>query len=269
MSGLLHRLASHALGLGRVLRAGPPALPAAAAHAQAWPQAPGSGDDPGLQAPDAGDDSGQAPTGMPEPAGRGPGTALAAAKVDAPPEASDRHAPTGEDAAVVRPVPGQPAPVRRPARPGAIAADAPLPDPGNPTPRYVRGGATRVAGARPGAGEDGMPPGARAEAAPWQGPAAATLPATPRIDLAAGLVPTLLPPRAPGADGAGVALPPGAGGQRHAPPQQQEPTEVHVSIGRIEVTAVHEAAAPAVPAAPALAPMSLDAYLAQRERGRP
>lgn len=43
-------------------------------------------------------------------------------------------------------------------------------------------------------------------------------------------------------------------------------TEVHIHIGRIEVTALHEAAPPArrrVAAAPR-APMSLDSYLAAR-----
>lgn len=48
----------------------------------------------------------------------------------------------------------------------------------------------------------------------------------------------------------------------------EETTEVHVSIGRIEVTAVHEPA-PAKPAAPRRnAPMSLDDYLAKRHGGR-
>jgi len=49
----------------------------------------------------------------------------------------------------------------------------------------------------------------------------------------------------------------------------EETTEVHVSIGRIEVTAVHEPA-PAKPApARRSAPMSLDEYLARRQGRRP
>ncbi len=49
-----------------------------------------------------------------------------------------------------------------------------------------------------------------------------------------------------------------------APGAVQETTEVHISIGRIEVTAVHEPA-PARPAAPRrTAPLSLDEYLAKR-----
>jgi len=48
----------------------------------------------------------------------------------------------------------------------------------------------------------------------------------------------------------------------------EETTEVHVSIGRIEVTAVHESA-PSKPAAPRRnGPMSLDEYLAKRHGGR-
>lgn len=46
-------------------------------------------------------------------------------------------------------------------------------------------------------------------------------------------------------------------------------TEVHVSIGRIEVTAIHEPAAPAQrPVARRKAPVSLDEYLARRQGGR-
>ena len=45
-----------------------------------------------------------------------------------------------------------------------------------------------------------------------------------------------------------------------------EPSEVHIHIGRIEVTAVHEAAPPRRPAAPRPPPTSLDAYLAKRGR---
>jgi hypothetical protein len=45
-----------------------------------------------------------------------------------------------------------------------------------------------------------------------------------------------------------------------------EPTEVHVHIGRIEVTAVHEPPAPHRPAPPRAAPMSLQAYLATKGR---
>lgn len=45
-----------------------------------------------------------------------------------------------------------------------------------------------------------------------------------------------------------------------------EPTEVHIHIGRIEVTAVHEAPAPRIQPKGRHAPMSLDAYLAARSK---
>lgn len=47
-----------------------------------------------------------------------------------------------------------------------------------------------------------------------------------------------------------------------------ETREVHVSIGTIEVTAVHEAPAPKPRRAPRPQPMSLADYLARRERPR-
>ena len=67
------------------------------------------------------------------------------------------------------------------------------------------------------------------------------------------------------------ALNPGAAAQ-HAKPggatwqsQVEETTEVHVSIGRIEVTAVHEAAPPKRAERPAPKPVSLDEYLSKRQ----
>lgn len=55
----------------------------------------------------------------------------------------------------------------------------------------------------------------------------------------------------------------------HAPPstaKSEEATEVHVHIGRIDVTALHEPSAPRRRPAAAPAPLSLDAYLARRGR---
>jgi hypothetical protein len=49
----------------------------------------------------------------------------------------------------------------------------------------------------------------------------------------------------------------------------EESTEVHVSIGRIEVTAVHEALPPKRAAQRRPAAMSLDEYLAKREGRHP
>jgi hypothetical protein len=45
-----------------------------------------------------------------------------------------------------------------------------------------------------------------------------------------------------------------------------EPSEVHIHIGRIEVTAVHEVAPQRLRPVPTPPPMSLDAYLAKRGR---
>ena len=58
----------------------------------------------------------------------------------------------------------------------------------------------------------------------------------------------------------------GAVAQGLAAPQSEPDTEVHIHIGRIDVTAVKEAPAPRRSAAAAPAPMSLDGYLAQRGR---
>jgi|GEM_PF-5266873 len=51
-------------------------------------------------------------------------------------------------------------------------------------------------------------------------------------------------------------------------PGDPQPTEVHVHIGRIEVTAVPEAAPARSPQRPRPEPMSLDQYLSQRQRER-
>lgn len=48
----------------------------------------------------------------------------------------------------------------------------------------------------------------------------------------------------------------------------EETTEVHVTIGRIEITAVHPPPAPKRPSAAEKKPMSLDEYLAGRHRSR-
>lgn len=58
----------------------------------------------------------------------------------------------------------------------------------------------------------------------------------------------------------------GAVPQGGAAMQGEADTEVHIHIGRIDVTAIHEAAPQRRRAAAAPAPMSLDGYLAQRGR---
>jgi hypothetical protein len=58
----------------------------------------------------------------------------------------------------------------------------------------------------------------------------------------------------------------GGSPQNIASTQSEDNTEVHIHIGRIDVTAVHEAPSPRRRTAAAPAPMSLDGYLAQRGR---
>ncbi|WP_299695684.1 hypothetical protein [Hydrocarboniphaga sp.] len=75
--------------------------------------------------------------------------------------------------------------------------------------------------------------------------------------------PPLLPPQTRFTPSAAVAF-------ASRPPADSEAHEVHVTIGRIEITAVHEAPPPrrAPAAKPAKKLMSLDDYLAKRQPGR-
>jgi hypothetical protein len=81
------------------------------------------------------------------------------------------------------------------------------------------------------------------------------------------LVP-LLPPRPDAESSARAALRFELPVRGHAA-TVEETTEVHVSIGRIEVTAVQEAAPPPRKTPRGSPPMSLDDYLARRNGGRP
>jgi len=80
----------------------------------------------------------------------------------------------------------------------------------------------------------------------------------------------LLPlnPSAPALRSVGIPIAPTLTRQDRAGALIEETTEVHVSIGRIEVSAVHEAPAPRRrPEPQANKPMSLDDYLARRQGG--
>ena len=159
---------------------------------------------------------------------------------DAPPSAGQGRAaaPTGPAA------PGRTPPTAPERRPGAQPShDAGLPAASSRPVAALAGRVPRGASA--------AEPGSSANTQAW----------------APGPVPQLLPPAA--------ATPPPAqagGGERalgHGPPVVEETTEVHVHIGRIEVTAVHEPA-PAKPAGSRRpAPMALDDYLARRHGKRP
>lgn len=149
---------------------------------------------------------------------------------------------------------------RSPAR--AARARASLPNPRAPDPlddaptaRDVPPGTGEPATPRP----DATPAAATPEFSPASSTAAA--PAWPQVEPL--LAPTI-----------GVRWPASAAqpSLAHRPGhsvQADTTTEVHVSIGRIEVTAIHEPAAPAQrPAARRKAPVSLDEYLARRQGGR-
>jgi len=152
-----------------------------------------------------------------------------------------------------------PAPLLRGSLIAAAAADAALPDDRK---------ATGAAEDRPlGRAADG--PGM-----PMPDPilpaAAQKLQATPAVDDEGSAplrrIPPLLPPQ-PNGTASFKAASGHRDNSRRAP--VEETTEVHVSIGRIEVTAVHEAA-PAPKRAPARGQraLSLEDYLARRKAGR-
>jgi len=67
------------------------------------------------------------------------------------------------------------------------------------------------------------------------------------------------------------AVPQGSARTASAHPHStgNDATEVHVSIGRIEVTAIQEASSPPRRAVPVKKSIPLNEYLAQRQRGRP
>lgn len=150
-----------------------------------------------------------------------------------------------------------PAPAARAARAGASLPNPRTPDPVDDAPT--------ARGAPPGTGEPSTPrPDATpAAASPESSPASSTAaaPAWPQVEPL--LAPTIRVRRPASAAQPSLAHRPGQ--SSHA----DTTTEVHVSIGRIEVTAIHEPAAPAQrPATRRKAPVSLDEYLARRQGGR-
>ncbi len=149
---------------------------------------------------------------------------------------------------------------RSPAR--AARAKASLPNPRTPAPVDD---APTARGAPPRTGDPATPrPDATpAATSPESSPASSTAaaPAWPQVEPL--LAPTIRMRWPASAAQPSLAHRPGHSGQADTT------TEVHVSIGRIEVTAIHEPAAPAQrPAARRKAPVSLDEYLARRQGGR-
>jgi hypothetical protein len=152
----------------------------------------------------------------------------------------------------------------------ATASAAPLPtvdqlNPGLP-PRFVEDRPADAIQAPPANAES------RYVTAP-RPPATQALPPSPRLDtvMRANEEPPLLMPRAAGERALTPSGVPAAAREPAwlnvaAQAAADEPTEVHIHIGRIEVTAVHEAPAQRPKPKAKQAPMSLDAYLAARSK---
>lgn len=92
-----------------------------------------------------------------------------------------------------------------------------------------------------------------------------TASATMRVNEPVPLMP-LAPPPTPLSPVAPPSTRRSASSQGNAATQADGDTEVHIHIGRIDVTAVHEAPAPRRRTAAPPAPLSLDGYLAERGR---
>lgn len=153
---------------------------------------------------------------------------------------------------------GLPAPLlgpiaREPVR-STETADAPAQSPGARSPRRESSGqaTARPAAPLPGVSDPTSLPASGV--APGAGPWSRIAPAPPKPARGGGL-------RLPGASSAFDARPqPGQAGPAAT-------DEIHIHIGRIEVTAVQEAATPRARERAATAPMSLQDYLDRRRRG--
>lgn len=258
MSGLFRRLARQVAGPRPATVHAMARLPF---HA---PPAPVSADEGGTLMPLA-----HAPAADPAPV---PPSATAARSTHpAAPARSRRHghaepaspaAPVIDTPAVDTPAPlvalrdDEPSPPAEPTRPRPRQADTDIHGPAAP----VAAATVAVAASAP-AWQVEVPPAA-ARRAPREPTADAVGPGA----LLDPFPEALLPPQA-------AAVPPAAQAARPANPPSParpapaaEPTEVHVHIGRIDVTAVHAPAPAKRPARSGQAPMSLDAYLAKRQR---
>ncbi|MCW5627551.1 MAG: hypothetical protein KIT47_01705 [Rhodoferax sp.] len=255
MTGFLHRLAQRANGTAPLVRsAAATRTPAGLPHAMAWPQAEASehagAADPMAYPSRPADGRGAAP-GLPFGERHGP-------------DARAARAP----ASTASPPPPAAAPQVPPARPVTTDSDTgPLATQHAPDPLQAfmatppvtatapssRGPETQEA-RRPGSHRDTQPP-----AGPAVSHARVAHDARPAHDPIEAARQHLLAPqrvRAP-------AMPSQPRG-RDRPAAAEEATEVHVHIGRIEVTALQPAPAPRKPARSGRAPLSLDDYLSRR-----
>ncbi len=251
MTGFLQRLAQRANGSARTVRAasGTRFAPEPLGHSAPIPQ-----EAPAPEARTPFEPAGST-TGTPPGAGTGRVPDPAFAPADARRQRAAEPPRRGQTAATA----SAPAPLQEPAD---VTAAAPSPARAarakasmtTPRPPHPVDEAPAARSANP-ATSAPVPPGPDAPLA------TASLPDWPQVE-------PLLAPTIRVRWPTSAALPP----QGHQPSRggpADTTTEVHVSIGRIEVTAIHEPAAPAQrPAARRKAPVSLDEYLARRQGGR-
>lgn len=258
MSGFLQRLAARALGQPTPIHAATPSpLPFPSAEpAVGWPATP-----PATQA--AVSEATPPRPSIPAPIPASPPPPHAASRQPEPPDMPAARPPVvmGLDS---RP---EPIPTRRArdaARPRVEPASA---LPADAAPRAMRQPPTAMAEAEPGAAPGALQEtsavaaGEAGRAPAWASPSG-SMPAAPLLPLDAH--PALRPrPAQPAAAWPARPSRPGA--------PVEETTEVRVSIGRIEITAVHEAppSRTAPKAGKGNPPMSLDEYLARRQGGTP
>lgn len=247
MTGFLQRLAQRANGTARTVRAASGArfAPEPLGHSTPIPQ-----EAPAPEARTPFEPAGST-TGTPPGAGPGRVPDPVFARADARRQRAAEPPRRGQTAATA----SAPAPLQEPAD---VTAAAPSPA------RAARAKASMTT-PRPPHPVDEAPAARSANPPVPPGPdaplATASLPDWPQVE-------PLLAPTIRVRWPTSAALPP----QGHQPGRggpADTTTEVHVSIGRIEVTAIHEPAAPAQrPAARRKAPVSLDEYLARRQGGR-
>jgi hypothetical protein len=143
-----------------------------------------------------------------------------------------------------------------------------LPDLGPPPVRPLPGSGNGAAGTTP-------PPQAIVRpdtpSGPLAGPEALMAETEPVVEAARipPLLPTRTPPRAASFGLGRSKQPESAETGLRRQPHSPDITEVQVSIGRIEVSAVHDAPAARWPATRGSKPVPLDQYLARRRPGRP
>jgi hypothetical protein len=255
MTGFLQRLAQWANGSARTVRTASGARFAPEPHGHSAPM-PEDAPAPEARTPfePAGSTTGTPPGAGP---GRFPDPVFAPGDTRRPQAAeTPRRGQTGATASAPAPLQAtaeEAAAATSPAR--ATHAKTPMPTPGTPD----TAGETRR-GRR-------ANPATRTPVTPRPDATASTTPSTTEPPAWTQVEPLLAPAirvRWP----ASTAQPPQTQRPGHGS-RVEETTEVHVSIGRIELTAIHEPAAPAQrPAARRKAPVSLDEYLARRQGGR-